>query len=254
MADKKNRPTPVSSPAGIASYPWLNKPDNSVWQNGVKIGEDPAKGKYKVSLVLSKDDPAAQKFIERIKAEYAKAVASELAKLKKQADEKGKPVEKVFDKFFDKDGKFKEANYPFRDHKEDDTKWSVSFSMNAQFKKKDSGEVVKLSPHLYTADVKPWPKGRIIGGGSRIIVSFVFNPYNMAGNGAGVSLQLQGVQVLKLEAFGEKSAAELGFSAQEGESYGDEEGSGFSDQSGGDDDAGGGSSDDGAAAGGEREF
>jgi hypothetical protein len=239
---KKNRPTPVCSPLGIASFPWLNRPDISVWNNGVKVGEDAKKGKYKVTLLLSKDDPKAQAFIERIKEEYTKAVASELARLTAAAKEKGQSVQVAYDKFFDKKGEFREASYPFRTHKEDETQWAVSFSMNAQYTKKGAGDngadlLVKIAPGLWTADLKKWPKDKVIGGGSEIIVSFVFNPYSMANNGAGVSLQMQDVQVIKCKAFGERSAAQAGFQRQEGEVPSDDDAgdTGFSSQGGGDD-------------------
>lgn len=241
---KKARPTPVCTPVGVASFPWLNRPDISVWNNGVKVGEDPKKGKYKVTLLLSKDDPESVKFIDRIKAEFTAAVASELARLTKAAQDKGQTVQVAYDKFFDKKGEFKEANYPFRTHKEDETKWAVSFSMNAQYTKKGAGEngtdlLVKIAPGLWTADLKKWPKDKIIGGGSEVIVSFIFNPYSMAGTGAGVSLQMQDVQVIKCKAFGERSASQAGFQKQEGEVPSEDDGAGdtgFSNQGGGDDD------------------
>lgn len=240
---KKNRPTPVTTPVGVASFPWLNRPDISVWNNGVKTGEDPNKGKYKVTLILDKDKPENIAFIERIKEEFTKSVASELARLTAAAKEKGKTIQQAYPAFFDKKGEFREANYPFKDHKEDDTKWAVTFSMNAQYTKKGAGEdgkdlLVKIKPGLWTADLKKWPPAKIIGGGSLVIVSFVFNPYSMANNGAGVSLQMQDVQVIKCEAFGERSAAQAGFQRQEGgENPEDDDAgdTGLSNQGGGDD-------------------
>lgn len=216
MAGNK-RPDPITSPLGIASFPYLQRPDNAVWNNGVKVGEDPSKGKYKVTLILDKDDPKAQAFIEDLKVRYEAAVKAELERLTKIAKEDGKKVEVKFDKFFDNDGKFKRAKYPFSTYKEDETKWALNFSMNSQYKNK-SGEIVKLFPGLWTADLKKWPASKVIGGGSKIKVSFNPNPYAMAGTGAGLSLQLVAVQVIKCESFGERTAAQAGFKAEEGES------------------------------------
>jgi hypothetical protein len=209
----KKRPDPVVTPAGIASYPYLNRPDNAVWNNGVKVGEDAAKGKYKVTLKLKKGDPEVEAFIQMLKTKYDEAVKAEYDRMCGVAKEKGKKVEVLFDKFFDNDGKFKRAKYPFSTDKDDESLYSLNFSMNAQYKKKDTEEVVKLSPGLWTATAKPWPKEQVIGGGSRVKVSFNPNPFSMAGTGAGLSLQLVAVQVLKLEQF-TRSAADAGFKAE----------------------------------------
>lgn len=233
MADKKTRPAPLTSPVGIASFPWLNKPDITVWKNGVKDGEDPSKGKYKVTLILDKDNPDHVRFVEDLKARFEAAVKEELAKLEKAAKEEGKTAQKAYPNYFDKHGNFKEANYPWKDAKDDDTKWAVSFSSNAQYTKKDK-TVVKLSPNLWTSDLKKWPATRIIGGGSRIKVSFNANSFNMASVGAGLSLQLNAVQVIKCESFGERSAADAGFKQEEGETYEEETQDGFGAQDSGD--------------------
>lgn len=238
-AGKQNRPDPILSPMGTASFPWLNKADYTVWKNGQKDGEDPNKGKYKVDLVLSKDNPDHMAFFEMIKARFAAAVKSEYEKLVKQAKEKGGDVKKLYPNYFDKRGDFKEASYPWKDgHKvsadeTDDTKVVIKFSMNAQYEKKDK-TLVKISPQLWTAGCKPWPKDKIIGGGSEIIVSFVPNSFCMASVGAGLSLQMQAIQVIKLRTFGERTAEQSGFKPIEGDEP-ESNGSGFTDQSGGDD-------------------
>lgn len=95
MASKKEKTKydRMTSPKGIAKYPWLTKPDT-------KFKEE---GEYKVDLVVSKKD--AEPLIKSITAARDKFAASEKAKKKAplpwadDVDDNGKKTGKVVFKF-----------------------------------------------------------------------------------------------------------------------------------------------------------
>ena len=235
MADKKKaRPATRFSPKGVAHFPWLNTADYTKWVNGVKDGEDRNKGKYKTGLILEKSNPEHAKFLKWLEEAFADAVKQGYQEMVEKAGDVN--VKKKYPNLFDKQGDFKEASKPWKDDIEDENKVIVSFSMNAQYEdKKNKGTFKPLEPQLWTAGVKPWPRNVVIGGGSEIIVSFVPNPFVMAGVGAGLSLQIEGVQVIVLKSFGKKTAEQSGFAAQAGSEPDPSEGQdtgGFGNQSG----------------------
>ncbi len=92
-----------------------------------------------------------------------------------------------------------------------------------KFKMKHSGVVKKTGkewkryPQLIDAKLQKLKKGTAIWGGSIVRVSGGALPYFVAGQGTyGVSLQLEGVQVIELVSAGGRSASEMGFEEEEG--------------------------------------
>jgi len=80
----------VTTPTGVAMYPWLTKPDT-------KFNED---GEYKVNLVLSKED--AKPLLKVINSVFEDNLKSEI---KKQKTKDIKTANPPYSEQFDDDGK-----------------------------------------------------------------------------------------------------------------------------------------------------
>tara|TARA_R110000803_G_scaffold56372_1_gene113695 strand:+ start:160 stop:834 length:675 start_codon:yes stop_codon:yes gene_type:complete len=147
----------ITTPKGIAQYPWLSKPDT-------KFSEE---GEYKVNIILTKEEaaPLVEKinnvFAENVKEETKKAKGKEIKTSKPpymdEVDDEGNPTGNVILKFKSK------AAYP-----------------PAIFDSK--GTVMK--------DSNIW-------GGSEIKVNGYVAPYFTSMVGAGVALRLRAVQIIQ---------------------------------------------------------
>jgi hypothetical protein len=96
-----------------------------------------------------------------------------------------------------------------------------NFKMKATGKNTKTGEVFTRKPALFDAALKPITTKIRLGGGSEIAVSYRIDPFYTAKLGAGVSLKLFAVQVIKLVEFG-GDGAYYGFTAEENESGAEE--------------------------------
>src|SRR5690606_7983819 len=85
-----------------------------------------------------------------------------------------------------------------------------TFKARASGVSKKTGEAWKRKIPLFNAAGVPLTDV-LIGGGTEGKISYSIRPYYTATLGAGVSLQLEGVQVLKLVEYGSKNADSLGF-------------------------------------------
>ncbi|QDP55850.1 MAG: putative helix-destabilizing protein [Prokaryotic dsDNA virus sp.] len=148
----------ITTPTGIALYPWLSKPDTEYNKDG----------EYKVNLVLSKKE--AQPIIDTINEVFSENLKDELKKQKKKT--------------------IKTANPPYADELDDDGKPTG----NVIFKFKSKAA---YKPAIFDAggdtltDTQIW-------GGSEIRVNAALYPYFVSTIGAGVSLKLRAVQVIAL--------------------------------------------------------
>ena len=191
MAEKKKN-IRITTPAGIAQYPWLQKADTRFKAEGV----------YTVGLVLPKAqcaelcaqlDPMAEQAYQDALADPKKVLA---AKQKKKTISKNEPYLPELDEAGNETG-----NTVFK------------FRMNAQAEIK--GETKFFKPSLFDAKGVPITKNINVYGGSTIKVNF--SPtlyYTDASFSAGVSLRLNAVQVLKLVTGG-YTAASCGFGVEE---------------------------------------
>jgi hypothetical protein len=188
VAEKKKTEVFVT-PRGTARYPRLNAPDNKF---------NPDKPVYKVDLVLAGAD--ADKLIEKINT--AMAESAKAAKADPKNKIKGAP---------------KIADPPYKallnDQEEETGETKFSFKMSASGTRKD-GSKWTARPALFDARQQPIKKN--VGGGSEIKVDYEMYPFYTAMVGAGVSLRLKAVQVLKLVEFGERDAKGYGFGEEEG--------------------------------------
>ena len=188
MAEKKKVERFVS-PKGIASYPYLTKPDT-------KFNPD---GEYKVSLIVAGDD--ASKAIDFLTEKHNASVAQA------KKENAGKRV--------------KEGELPFIEN--DDGTVTFKFKMKAKVTPK-KGDPFEQKPALFDAKGKPLTGEPKIGGGSTIKVSYEVVPYYTAIAGAGVSLRLKAVQIIELKEYsGGGNAESYGFGEEEGFEADDED-------------------------------
>ena len=170
------------TPKGIFVYPCLNKPDTKFDEAGL----------YTVKLKLSVDE--AQPLMDMI----GKAMDAQVEKVKASGEVKGK---------------VKRADPPYVEDEESGTV-TFNFKMKASGKRKD-GTTFTQKPTLKKHDLTDVDPDVRIWGGSEGKVAFEMVPFYTGGLGAGVSLRLKGVQVLKLVTGG----GDCGFTAEEGEDF-----------------------------------
>ena len=151
------------SVAGEAIYPHLMKPD-------VRFNE---LGEYKVTLKLDKQD--ASQMVKDID----QAIEDSLAKAQK--DNKGKTV--------------KSAPKPY---KEESGNVFFKFKMKASGVNKKTQEKFTQRPQLLDSKKNPIAPNTSIWGGSIMKIAYEPFPYFTPMLGAGISLRLKAVQVIKL--------------------------------------------------------
>jgi len=172
-----------TTPAGIAQYPYLTKPDT-------KFNPD---GEYKISVEIP--GAAAQDIVTFLDEQFAASVA------KAKKENPGK--------------KIKEGDVPYSVD-DDSGKVTVRFKLKAKVTPK-MGDPFEQRPALFDAKGKPIGADTKIGGGSKVKVAYELVPYYTAIAGAGVSLRLKAVQVIDLVEFsGGASSEAYGFGEEEG--------------------------------------
>jgi hypothetical protein len=172
-----------TTPAGIAQYPYLNKPDT-------KFNPD---GDYKVNLELPIEE--AQQLIAKLDELH------EAAKAKAKKENPGKKI---------KDGS------PGYDINEETGAVTFKFKTKAKITTKN-GDSFAQKVAIFDAKGKPLVNAPNIGSGSKLKVSFETVPYFTAIAGAGLSLRVKAVQLLELREFSSGGNAEAyGFSEEDG--------------------------------------
>lgn len=221
MAKKKYQKDPdaktLVSPAGQLLYPYIMKPDDSVWSGKVKSDKKSKKtAKYKTGLLLSADEKSTKALIDDIKALYAIAKDRATAALKEKYPKKKKFETEDYEEVGGK------KKLPYKELKDEagEKTGDVQFSFNKKAYYLDKEK--KFQPLTLTVQDKnciPIMGKKInVGSGTLAKISFTATPFFNPAVGYGVSLQMEGVQILKLEEFkagGQKTAAELGFVVEE---------------------------------------
>lgn len=189
--DKKPQPQKITSPRGVASYPWLNKADTKYNAAGV----------FSVNLLVPQAD--AQGLCDQLDA-LAEASFKEAVEAAKPQDKKKITKAEPYALDFDKEGE--ETGL---------IKFHFKMINNVTPKK---GDPFVQTPKLFDAAGKLLDSKVVVYGGSLIKVSFQPIPYFMASaKAAGVSLRMMAVQVIKLISGGGSSdAGEYGFEEEEG--------------------------------------
>jgi hypothetical protein len=173
MADKKQKMLRITSPKGIARYPWLQKPDTQFNADGV----------YKVNLLIPVADCidlCAQLDVladESFMDAKAKAKTPAVANLVQKASPYAK----------------------FRNEAGEETGLvEFKFKMNARVKMPD-GQVKVMNPDFYDRKAKPVGVCPVMYGGSTLKINFSPMPYFTASNKqAGISLRINAVQIIDL--------------------------------------------------------
>tara|TARA_R110000787_G_scaffold90640_1_gene191261 strand:+ start:929 stop:1624 length:696 start_codon:yes stop_codon:yes gene_type:complete len=147
----------ITTPKGIAQYPWLSKPDT-------KFSEE---GEYKVNVILVKEE--AQDMIDTINTIFAENVQAETKKAK------GKEV--------------KTSNPPYANELDDDGKPTGNVIL--KFKSKAA-----YPPAIFDSKGDLMKESNIWGG-SEVKVNGYVAPYFTSMVGAGVALRLRAVQVIQ---------------------------------------------------------
>ena len=152
------QPTVITTPTGVALYPWLSKPDTKF----------STEGEFKVNLVLSAEE--AKPLVETINEVFSLNVQEEMKKQKKKD--------------------LKTANPPYQDELDDDGK--ATGKVIFKFKSK-----AMYKPAVFDAQGNAMVESNIWGG-SEIKVNASVSPYFTPTVGAGVALRLRAVQVITL--------------------------------------------------------
>lgn len=170
------------TPRGVFVYPCLTKPDTKYNPEGV----------YSVKLRLPAE--VAQPLVDEVVA----AIDAKVEEVKASGKVKGR-IKRV------------DPSYVVDEETGDVT---FNFKMKASGKRKD-GTTFTQKPTLKKHDLTDVGPDVRIWGGSEGKVAFEMVPFYTGGLGAGVSLRLKGVQVLKLVTGG----GDCGFTAEEGEDF-----------------------------------
>jgi len=178
----------LKTPAGVAVYPHLTKPDTRFVPEG----------QFQVKLRIPSEE--AQDLIAEL--DKAFAAAQEIAKEKN-------PGKKI-----------KEATKPYTIEEDDEGNETgnivVSFKCKAQITDKQ-GNTRANAPKLFDSKNKEFPKDEEIWGGSTLRIAFNAIPYYTAMAGAGISLRLKAVQVIELvSGAGGGTGASYGFGEEDG--------------------------------------
>jgi hypothetical protein len=191
MAEKRKQLPRITTPKGVAKYPWLSNPDTQFDADGV----------YKIDLIIPAGectelcaalDAAADEAFELAKS---KAKSPVIAKQIKRAD----PYTAALD-----------------DAGEDTGKILFRFKMKAKVTMKD-GTVKTMKPFIFDAKGVQLAVCPAVYGGSVCKVNFSPSPYYAANNKqAGVSLRINAVQIIELVTGGARDAAGYGFGQEEG--------------------------------------
>lgn len=184
------------SPVGTAIYPFLERASTKFNDKGV----------YSTKLRLSGDE--ALKFKAQIdewmekSLEIAKESAETPAKAKKKKLNDA-PYEEVLDEEGNETG---EIDFKFKamasGQRKDKTRWTFKLP-------------------IFDVKGKEIPSEVGMAGGSTIRLKFNADEYDVPATGVGVSLKLQGVQLLKLQKYGNSMEAMEGF--EDGYSYSEDD-------------------------------
>jgi hypothetical protein len=192
MSEKKKLES-FTTPAGIAKYPRLNKPETEV--NGQAL-ETP---RFKVALVLDESEPGVPEFKAKLEAEHAAAIAAADKKRKADPKRKNKPLS---------------VNETIKAHLDDNgdpIEGKFEIVAKTQAVTKDGTPKV-----MRMFDAKGKPTKANVGGGSKLKLNISTQPHD-TNLGAGLSIYLNAVQILDLKQFsGGGDAKGFGFGEEEG--------------------------------------
>jgi hypothetical protein len=191
MAEKKARLPRITSPKGVAKYPWLKNPDTQFNTDGI----------YKINLLI----PAA----EAVELCKTLDVAADEAFVKAKTEAKSPAIAKLITRRAPYASELDDAG-------EETGNIEFKFKMNAKVKMKD-GSYKTMKPFIFDSKGQQMQVCPNVYGGSVCRVNFCASPYYAASNKeAGVSLRMNAVQIVTLVSGGGGDAKSMGFNAEEG--------------------------------------
>ncbi len=193
MTDKK-RPAflRLTTPAGTAGFNYLNEPDT-------KFSEV---GNYRTEIVLDPTEDTND-LLAKLEAEAEKSLKKATAQVAAEAKTKGVKPKAV-----------KAADLPVSYLEDGRVKLNIKCPAKITLK---SGEVIDLKPVIFDGRGNRVEGTLKMASGSTIKVNFEVRPFYTALVGAGISLRLRGVQVLKLVEYGGGGSADsFGFGDEGG--------------------------------------
>jgi hypothetical protein len=166
-------------------------------------------GKFQVELVYA-DRDAAGPLIREIEEEAAFALQEA------ERTSRGKKV--------------KEAPLPIKEL--EDGRIAIKFASYAKGTDAKTKETFDRVIPIYGKDGKPWDRTKEIGNGSLLEIAWFGSAYNSPTNGAGATLRLKAVRVVKHVARAGKGAEGYGFKVEADEQDGEDEVTGFNSPAG----------------------
>ncbi len=193
MAEKAKR-IGFTSPAGTAIFPRIKTPDTKYDAGGVFV----------CKLAIERSE-AVEDFIEFLETTRDEWLKNELknSDAKKKAKLKKFAVADVYEDEID-------------DEDNETGRVIIKFKLNHTIEKKD-GTTFTQRPSVFDAQGTQLKRIPNVGGGSQLVIGGTVIPYAMASTkSVGVSLRMEGVQVLELVEFGGKDASAFGFGSHDG--------------------------------------
>jgi hypothetical protein len=187
--EKKAKLVRITSPKGIAKYPWLSRPD-------VQFNTD---GVFKVNLLIPEAEAVG--LCSALDNAAAAALADAKAKAKNPALAKAITLAPPYSKAVDDAG-------------EETGDIEFKFKMNARVTFSD-GKTRDMKPAFFDAKGKAMEECPNVYGGSVLKVNFSPAPYYAASSkSAGVSLRINAVQIIELVTGGGGTATGFGFAEE----------------------------------------
>lgn len=179
---------------------------------GTEQYPDP-KGSYNITLALDADDAAALDIL----------LADEVEDARAYADKKFEELKPAAKKKFGS-ASFNEPGPEEYDREGNPTGRRLFRFKTAAFYEKRDGTRQQRRVPLFDAMQQPVSLKEEPGNGSLIRVAFTAAPYFVDGQGmGGLSLYLDAVQIIKLNKYGGRNAADYGFGAEDGGFCGDDD-------------------------------
>jgi len=207
MADEKKKYESITTPTGIAKFPWLTKPQlkyNTVDEYEYKcnlIVDGKAEG---LNDLLKHLEEIAQEQFAQLKKDIKEAATKE-----KNPDKKKKILADI-----DKAEKYLPFELEFNDEEKETGNVIFKTKQATEFKNK-KGNMVQIELTFFDAAGKKLSEAPSIFGGSKLRLNCQLNPFSSVGlKTAGVSLRLKAVQILELTKG--RTAKDYGFSEEEG--------------------------------------
>ena len=200
------------TPMAEARWAHIHKPNTKFNEMGV----------FQTELILDIEDEKTHEFTSELQEmldkveEWAEAELEEMKQKKPKLKKTLGPLQQ-----------YKPWEEEIDDEGEDLGTISVRFKKAATYKDKKSGKVIKNKVNLFDAKGKLIKQKIAIGNGSKIVIEYYPSPFLQITNNIptyGLSLKLNKVQVVVLEAFGSDTSSsfktmEGGFDAEEYEGY-----------------------------------